>query len=463
MFLLHLHLYQPERADPWLEQILPEPSASPYRHWNERISHECYEPNAELGNYSWVNFDVGPPLLTWLRQNRPLVYKALLDGDKAGLERWGHGNAVAHPYYHVILPLVPREDREVLVGWGVEYFKRHFKREPEGMWLPEMAVDYQTLEVLADYGIVYTILTQSQVRGGGAGGPYKVVLPSGRNIAVFVRHEDLSNALAFGGFEEFYQLLDKTDGDIIVAVDGETFGHHIKDGATGLAQFVTSHKDRLTNMGRLYEAGYRGEVEIVEKTSWSCPHGLGRWTRDCGCGGPAPWREPLRKLVDWVGEQVDRAFGARLGRQALKEYIMVLLGGDNSRLSTEELKLLEAQRAKLAANTSDGWFFARLGIEFGIVVKWALRALELIDGPVGQFLEKIRELGGDVALAYCPKIRGPLTAIMMYVALSAAGSAVESIGPYVVRQVDDGFEIMDRRTREVFRARHDLFWALGHT
>jgi alpha-amylase/alpha-mannosidase (GH57 family) len=166
VIVFHLHLYQPERADPWLEMIFPESSASPYRHWSERISHECYEPNVELGNYSWVNFDVGPPLLSWLRQSRPMVYMALREADKAGLERWGYGNALAHPYYHVILPLVPRRDSDVLVYWGVEYFKRHFMRSPEGMWLPEMAVDLETLEVLVDNGIAYTVLTQSQVRGG---------------------------------------------------------------------------------------------------------------------------------------------------------------------------------------------------------------------------------------------------------------------------------------------------------
>lgn len=465
MLAFHLHLYQPERADPWLEIIFPEPSASPYRHWNERVSHECYEPNAELRNYQWVSFDVGPTLLNWLRQNKPLVYMALLEADRAGAERWGHGNALAHPYYHVILPLLPRRDREVLIYWGIEYFKRHFRRSPEGMWLPEMAVDYETLEVLVDYGISYTVLTQSQIKDRRSGGPYKVVLPSGRNIAVFVRNETLSNSLAFGGFEKFVEALRGVSGDIVIALDGETFGHHIKGAEKALAQFIASRRGELTNLGKLYENGYIGEVEIIEKTSWSCPHGLGRWSRDCGCDGPAPWREGLRKLVDWIGEVVDKVFDEKFGVrgwQMLKEYINVILGGDNSAFSPEELRLLEAERAKLAANTSDAWFFAKVGIEFGIAVKWALRAVELL-GDLSLLEEFTKRLGeivfdGKTALAYCPMIRGPLMAAMMYISLLTSGHTPEKVGPYVIRQVNDEFEIFDIRTRDSFRFRHDLLW-----
>ncbi|MDT7874330.1 MAG: DUF3536 domain-containing protein, partial [Pyrobaculum sp.] len=335
----------------------------------------------------------------------------------------------------------------------------------EGMWLPEMAVDLETLEVLADNGIAYTVLTQSQVKGRRAGGPYKVVLPSGRSIAAFVRDEGLSDALAFGGFEKFVEALRGASGDVVVALDGETFGHHQKGAEKMLAQFIAHHRDELANFGRLYERGYRGEVEIVERTSWSCPHGLGRWSRDCGCDGPAPWREGLRRLVDWVGETVDKAFEERLGPEGwlhLKEYIEVLMGGDNSRYSTEQLRLLEAQRAKLAANTSDAWFFARVGIEFGIAVKWALRAVELLGDP--QAVEELmKRLGGLVvddrtALTFCPRVRGPLMAAAMYLALSTAGHAPEWVGPYLVRPVNDEFEIADARTKEVFRFRHDLLW-----
>ncbi|MEM4839069.1 MAG: glycoside hydrolase [Pyrobaculum sp.] len=470
MYIFHLHLYQPERADPWLEIILPEPSASPYRHWNERVSHECYEPNAELGNYQWVNFDVGPTLLTWLRQHKPLVYKALLDGDRFGIEKWGHGNALAHPYFHVILPLVPRRDREVLVAWGVEYFKRHFKRSPEGMWLPEMAVDLETLETLVDYGIVYTVLTQSQVKGGRGGGPYKVVLPSGRSIVVFVRNESLSNALAFGGFEKFLEMLRGVSDNVVVALDGETFGHHIKGTERQLAQFIDKNRDKLINFGALYEKGPRGEVEIVERTSWSCPHGLGRWSRDCGCDGPAPWREDLRKLIDWVGEVVDQAFYKKFGvegRRHLLNYIEVLMGGGGERYNTEELKLLEAQRAKLAANSSDAWFFARVGIEFGITIKWALRAVELLDDKevLEEFTEKLNHFIIDdrAAIVMCPKIRGPLMAAMMYISLVTVGHGVNKIGAYEIKPIDDEFEIIDTRTRETFRFRHDLLWGFGES
>src|SRR5438477_492164 len=78
---------------------------------------------------------------------------AMVQGDRVSRKRVGHGNAIAMPYHHVILPLCSRRDKITEVRWGVADFRRVFGREPAGMWLPETAVDRETLDVLAEEGI----------------------------------------------------------------------------------------------------------------------------------------------------------------------------------------------------------------------------------------------------------------------------------------------------------------------
>ena len=104
-----------------------------------------------------MSFDFGPTLLEWMEQHAPGTYRAVVAAGRAG-------GAVAMPYHHVIFPLTPRRDKETEVGWGIADFRRRFGREPEGMWLPETAVDDDTLDVLAAAGIRFTILAPHQVQ-----------------------------------------------------------------------------------------------------------------------------------------------------------------------------------------------------------------------------------------------------------------------------------------------------------
>ncbi len=480
MIVIHGHFYQPPREDPWLEAVLPEPSAVPYKHWNERITFECYEPNALLGNYTWISFDFGPTLLDWLRRRRPHVYSAIIEADKVGLERWGHGNALAHPYYHVILPLLDRRNKEVVVEWGIKYFERHFERYPEGMWLPEMAVDTETLEVLAEYDIKFTVLTQRQIRGGKAGGPYEVLLPSGRRILVFVRDEALSDRIAFGGPDELPKAMEAAPDDrlTLIALDGETFGHHKKGEERVLATAIARFGGKLANLGLAAERlKPLGTVEVIPGTSWSCPHGLGRWTRDCGCDGPAPWRQPLREAIDWLNNTVDGAFDGWAksrgvdGWALLRKYVRVLLGENAEAFARnaaphiqprELLRMLEAERAKLAANTSDAWFFARLGLEAGISVKWAVRALELLGDKalLDEFMKRLSEIRGQPAgnaAALVPTLRGPLVAASMALAATISGYTAEELGPYQIHFNGVKIKIVDKRTLDVWELDYSEF------
>src|SRR5262249_61512691 len=181
--IVHCHFYQPPREDPWLDVVEAEPSAAPFHDWNARITQQCYEPFSSarlldaagqtvrrMNLYEWVSFDVGTTLARWLERNAPETYEAILAADRASVSRLGHGNAIAAPYHHVILPLASPRDRATEIRWGIEDFRRRFQREPEGFWLPETAVDEETLVAIAEAGIKFTILAPHQVEHLPPGG-----------------------------------------------------------------------------------------------------------------------------------------------------------------------------------------------------------------------------------------------------------------------------------------------------
>ena len=356
---IHCHFYQPPRENPWLEAVELQDSAYPYHDWNQRITAECYAPNAAsrlldasnhitkiVNNYSRISFNFGPTLLSWMEENAPGAYQDILEADRQSRERCsGHGNAIAQAYNHMILPLANRADKYTQVLWGIRDFEHRFRRHPEGMWLPETAVNTETLEVLADLGIRFTVLAQRQARrvrkiGGrtwkevqGAIDPsraYRVRLPSKRFITLFFYDGPVSQAVAFEGLlnngEQFARRLLSGFSDrrtwpqlMHIATDGETYGHHHRHGDMALAyalDYVEMQSlAKITNYGEFLERHPpTHEVEIVENSSWSCIHGIERWRADCGCstgGRPAwnqRWRAPLRQALDWLSDELTPIF-----------------------------------------------------------------------------------------------------------------------------------------------------------
>ena len=207
---IHGHFYQPPRENPWLEAIEQQDSAYPYHDWNERITVECYAPNVHsrildsdnrikkmVNNYARISFDFGPTLLSWLEANASNTYAAILEADRESQKNFsGHGSALAQAYNHVIMPLANSRDKHTQVLWGIRDFEHRFGRKPEGMWVPETAVDLDTLRIMADFGLRFTILAPHQAkrvrkmgsrawRNVGNGDidltmPYELRLPSGR-------------------------------------------------------------------------------------------------------------------------------------------------------------------------------------------------------------------------------------------------------------------------------------------
>ncbi len=449
---IHGHFYQPPRENPWLEEIEIQDSSFPYHDWNERITSECYAPNSAsrlldgegritdiVSNYEKISFDFGPTLLSWMQTHSPVIYKAILDADSQSVERRsGHGNALAQAYNHLILPLANSRDKRTQILWGIKDFAYRYKRAPEGMWLPETAVDMETLDILSEEGVRFTILAShqaSKVRKIGTGKwkdvsggqidpsrAYICSLPSGRKLNVFFYDGPVSRAVAFEKLlsrgEDFANRLLTGFSDerqwsqiVNIATDGESYGHHHKFGdmalASALHNIENSGRARLTNYGEYLEKNAPTyEVRILDNTSWSCAHGIERWKTNCGCstggnqGWNQEWRAPLRDALDWLRDEISSLCEERT-REYLKdpwaardEYIEVILARSKERMEDfierhaarnlmehEKISVLivmEMQRHTMLMYTSCGWFFDEIsGLETVQILQYAGRAIQL--------------------------------------------------------------------------------------
>ena len=432
--VVHGHFYQPPRENPWTGVVEREPSAAPFHDWNERITSECYAPVANarvlgpdgrvahLDNlYAAMSFDIGPTLFEWMEVSAPATYEAILEADRISAKKLGHGNAIAMPYHHTILPLASRRDKVTEVRWGIADFKRRFGREPEGMWLPETAVDEETLEVLAEAGIRFTVLAPHQVETPSPIGlPLRFRAGKAREIALCVYDGRLSSDIAFGRLLTSGALLadrlapDKPDNDIVItaaAMDGETFGHHHRFGEMALARafrIVGEREDvRIENFASfLARNPPLTDAVLVSPSSWSCSHGVERWRSECGCQltpgkhTSQAWRSSLREGLDWLAAELHDIF-AREGEDLfstdpwkVRDRYGDVIGSseaaalafvadsierrnDGARIE-RAAELLEMEHGALRMFTSCAWFFDDLArIETIQVLKYAAFAIEL--------------------------------------------------------------------------------------
>jgi alpha-amylase/alpha-mannosidase (GH57 family) len=459
---IHGHFYQPPRENPWLEDIELQDSAYPYHDWNEQIAAECYAPNTVSrildgegriirlpNNYAKISFNFGPTLLAWMADKTPEVYEAVLAADRQSQKHFsGHGSALAQAYNHMIMPLAHRRDKYTQVLWGIRDFEHRFERPPGGMWLPETAVDLETLDIMAELGIRFTILAPHQAHkvrrigqgpwrdvSGGRIDPttaYLLKLPSGRTINLFFYDGPISRAVAFEdllvrGENLASRLVNAFSEErpwpqlVHIATDGETYGHHRPHGDMALAYALEyleyENLARLINYGEFLEKHPPiFEVKIFEDSSWSCVHGVERWWKDCGCnsgrrpGWSQTWRTPLREALNWLRDTLAPQYEEKASQflkdpwAARNDYILIIL--NRSRDVLEEflhqhasrelnpseksmvLKLLEMQRHAMQMYTSCGWFFDELsGLETVQVMQYAGRAVQLAQEIFGDGIE----------------------------------------------------------------------------
>jgi alpha-amylase/alpha-mannosidase (GH57 family) len=445
---IHGHFYQPPRENPWLDRVERQESAHPFHDWNERIDAECYRANARArllddrervaaitNNYERISFNLGPTLLSWLEAHAPRTYADVLAADRASVRRFGRGSAMAQAYNHMILPLASERDRATQVRWGVRDFEHRYGRKPEGMWLPETAVCRASLRAMAREGIAFTVLAPRQAKTVRLAGelehapvhegildtrrPYRVDLGDGLSIAVFFYDGATSQAVAFerlltNGDAFARRLLSAFSSSnepelVHIATDGETYGHHHRFGEMALAYALDRIDERsdveLTNYAAYLAARPPvDEATIVERSAWSCAHGVGRWCDDCGCrmrgDSSQAWRKPLREALDGLREVLDALFeseGARVLRDpwaARDAYVDLILDRSTSQKEAffrahlcrphdegdrlRALELCELQRQRMLMYTSCGWFFDDVsGLETTQILLYAARATEL--------------------------------------------------------------------------------------
>jgi alpha-amylase/alpha-mannosidase (GH57 family) len=484
---IHGHFYQPPRENPWLETVETQDTAAPYHDWNERICAECYATNGAarivnnknqitriVNNYARMSFNYGPTLLSWLMENAPRTYRMILDGERRSRKSYkGHSSAMAQVYNHIILPLANRRDRITQIRWGIADYQHHYGTAPEGMWLAETAADNDSLELLAQHGIKFTVLAPHQckrirVLKDGANWtdtpgasvdtthPYLVRFDTGVSIAVFFYDGPASRAIAFEGLLNSGESLaarlkggfkDNAQPQLVhVATDGESYGHHHKYGEMALAYALRLLEEdktvQLTNYGSYLEQfPPEYEAEIVENTSWSCSHGVERWRSDCGCNGGKQgynqaWRAPLRKALDELRDALvplTEQEGSKLFKDvwaARDGYIEVVL--DRSPQSLERffrkrqlraltalervrgMELMEMQRHTQLMYTSCGWFFDDIsGIETVQVIAYAARVLQLA-----------REVFGEAAAALEPAFLARMAGARSNVAAAGDGAKI---------------------------------------
>jgi hypothetical protein len=331
---------------------------------------------------------------------------------------------MAQAYNHTILPLASRRDKWTQIQWGLSDFRQRYGREATGMWLAETAIDLESLDLLAQAGITYTVLAPWQAAGHiDPSEPYKVRLFNGRSITVFFYNAPLSGGVSFDWhttsnadlFASHYlpdQIShEKRDAGtqqlILIATDGELYGHHRPWRDQFLAHLVNVGAPAsgfevctLERYMRLFPPTQ--EVELRLPSAWSCSHGIARWSSGCECTeGESSWKSTLRHALDQLAVRGDLLFeqyaSATLNDPwaARDAYLPVHKGWesvesfwqrfgkdqarpDNEHLAQQTLQLLEAQYYQQYSFTSCGFFFEDLDrIEPRNDIGFARRAISL--------------------------------------------------------------------------------------
>ncbi len=432
---LHGHFYQPPRENPFTGLLPLESGAVPFTNYNEKITSECYRPNAEEGNFDVISYDLGPTLATWLEQYHPDVYHRIIEADHLHRQRYGVSNAMAQVYNHTILPLASAHDKRTQIAWGLQDFRHRYGHDAHGMWLAETAVDIDCLDLLAQYGITYTILAPWQAASPiDPSEPYIVRLHEGRSITVFFYNSPLSGGVSFdwhtttdaNTFASSYlkgQVIKSKQqaGEaqlIVIATDGELYGHHKPWRDKFLSYLVNygapNHGFEICSLEyylRMHPA--TKEIQICQPSAWSCGHGVARWSSGCECTeGDSSWKPALLQALTNVHKRSSQLFEQYTSEAlddpwaARDDYLSLHNGWetpesfwarhgkhhqtpDNAQVAWRILTLLEAQYYHQYSFTSCGLFFEDLDrIEPRNNIAFARRAISLIWQALGVNLQQ---------------------------------------------------------------------------
>lgn len=430
-FCIHGHFYQPDRVDPFHNDIpldvnVLQISRRKFSNWNELINAQCYAPNAKLGNYSLASFDLVRPLAEWLMHHDTVTYHEILRSAQNVYDRDKVSHVFASSWDHVILPFVSDIDLKLQIAWGIKDFTLRFGFKPQAFWLPETAVSYRVMKELVIQGIHLIILSSHQAQGGVDSSKfYKVKLDGAMSIDVAFFNKDLSDRLSFDNSgmadaDGFVKSMPHADGNkdsnnfLLGSTDGERYGHHLEGGQQFLNRLLTKSAQQvgyevvpLTTLHM--KSNVTEEVHIVDMSSWSCLcGGLARWVGDCNCSldynnhnarVDGTWKAHLFNAVNNLSQELwnfSHTFFTKVLRNpvdACVDYVDVMKNQmtESDFLAKHALNPLESndmqklfillsmQRYRLASYTSCGTFFWQLDRpEPRIVIHQAKKALSFL-------------------------------------------------------------------------------------
>jgi predicted glycosyl hydrolase (DUF1957 family) len=223
---LFFHIYQPPVQDP---RIL------------DQIVRESYEPlTRNILKFTDLKFtmNINYSLVELLSKGYPEIIGNISQAFENGnLELTDTGA------YHPIFPLIPDEEvvRQIEINriGNKNFLNKSF--QPEGIFPPEMAFDGRLISLFKSLNYKWTITDDSHLQFYGYEVPFDHIY-SFEGLAVFLRSNFWANKFAhFSGewqhggevVNELNNSIRNWTGDkesyIIIALDGETFGHHHKD------------------------------------------------------------------------------------------------------------------------------------------------------------------------------------------------------------------------------------------
>ncbi len=343
------------------------------------------------------------PLRSYLKRNNPDLFAKLQAEVRNTPNR--EYSILGDPLVHVILPLLPSDDQQMLLEAGKQAFINDFGFAPKGLWLPETAVSKEVLHNAAAAGYEFVPLRDDQVKPilddtyiDAEHNICVVQTDKDEEIIVVLGNSNLSGFVSYTPWstydaDEFMRARQQdhqnNKTNMIMMMDLERYGHHqigAEEFLIRASKIQESYGFTPLDMYRVLEKFKQGQrktfVKVKDNTSWSCIHGLARWTGDCCCDNPsepalrakkeyytnlmnmntfvndsldniAPgWRDELTNL--FVTYSDDIFTGVNFGPQLFEA--VTNMGGDE-----EKAKLYLAKIEVMVGMTSCGWFFGADG------------------------------------------------------------------------------------------------------
>jgi len=269
-----LHIYQPPMQ---FKEVL------------HAISRECYIPLLDyLNREPSARFTVN---LNWSLTEQ-LLKNHLEEVVEALKTAWRQNRIelTGSAAYHAILPLIPAEERIRQIELNTKRHQKIFGRDfsPQGLFPPEMAIGPELFDSLKGLGFKWLIADDLPYSLVNKKVPFDYIPRSG-GTGVFLRSNLWSNKISLDRDEkgkpysgkQIFKWLEQglsnwfknRDGYMILAMDGETFGHHLKgyieDFIIPFVKEVERHpRMKLLHLSEIFEL-FPKKQKPVPPGSWS--------------------------------------------------------------------------------------------------------------------------------------------------------------------------------------------------